>query len=55
MHNIPLAIEKRIKAKLADNPDYIPDNIKTVNVACYSMCKWIIGVTNFTDISREIN
>lgn len=39
---------------LADNPDFTVDNVKNVNMACMSMCKWILGVTNFTDISREI-
>jgi len=47
-------IEKKIKKVLADNPDFTTDNVKVVNMACMSMCKWILGVTNFTDISREV-
>ncbi len=32
----------------------MPAAVKTVNVACEGMCKWVMGVTHFTDISRNI-
>jgi len=50
-----LKIEKNIKSKLAENPDYQPKEVKVVNVAAKSMCEWILGVSSFTDINREIN
>jgi len=50
-----MKIEKNIKAKLAENPDYQPKEVKVVNNAAKSMCEWILGVSSFTDINREIN
>ena len=35
--------------------DYQPKEVKVVNSAAKSMCEWILGVSSFTDINREIN
>lgn len=55
VYSIPLKVEKAIKSKLAENPDYVPKEVKSVNLACKSMCEWVLGVSSFTDINKEIN
>ena len=40
---------------MLSNPLFTPAEVKSINVACKSLCEWIHAVNNFTDIFKEIS
>ena len=37
------------------NPNFNPQEMKSINLAAKSLCEWIHAVNNFIEVFREIN
>ena len=54
VYNIPSKVEENIKKKIKANPNFRPNEIKTINFAAKSLCEWVLAVVNFTGVNKEI-
>lgn len=52
--NITPKTKEKIKKKIADNPLFIPSEMKAINLAAKSLCEWVHAVSSFTDIFKDI-
>lgn len=43
-----------LKEKISKNPEFKPKNIKAINLACKSMCEWVLAVLNVIDVYNQI-
>ena len=54
VYKIPATTQTKIKPKIASNPSFFPNEIKSISFAAKSMCEWVRAVASFTDINKEI-
>ncbi|EAR94576.2 dynein heavy chain (macronuclear) [Tetrahymena thermophila SB210] len=54
VEKIPIKIQKEIKSRIQNNPDFKPSIVKTINYAAKSMCSWVRAVDRFQDVFYEI-
>lgn len=47
VEKIPVKIQKEIKGRIQNNPDFKPSIVKTINYAAKSMCSWVRAVDKF--------
>ena len=48
-------MQTKIKAKISANPNFIPSEVKVINMAAKSLCEWVRSVSEFTDVWKEID
>ena len=46
--------KSKIFSLVADNPLFIPSEMKAINLAAKSLCEWVHAVSSFTDIYKDI-
>lgn len=50
--NIPTHIITKIRKNYISNPDFNPSLIKNVSSACQGLCKWVIAISSYDEISK---
>lgn len=50
--NIPTHIITKIRKSYISNPDFNPSLIKNVSSACQGLCKWVIAISSYDEISK---
>lgn len=43
-----------LKEKIKSNEDFRPKTIKSINLACKSMCEWVLAVLNVIQVYNQI-
>ncbi|KAL5256854.1 hypothetical protein ACHWQZ_G011949 [Mnemiopsis leidyi] len=51
--NIPLKSLSRLQ-QYTDSPDFTPENVGKISVACKSMCMWVIAIENYAKVYRYV-
>lgn len=44
----------QLRKQIAANPDFTPDNVKRVDGASASLCKWVLAMDKFAKVSEEV-
>lgn len=52
--NIPGKIMKIINEKYLTNPDFDPDKVKKASIAAQGLCKWVIAMSSYDKVAKEI-
>jgi dynein heavy chain len=52
--DIPKPTLRKIRAKIADNPDFTPEKVGIVNQASKSLCLWVFAMEQYAKISEEV-
>lgn len=52
--NIPPKIIKIINEKYLTNPEFDPEKVKNASVAAQGLCKWVIAISNYDIVAKEI-
>jgi len=52
--NIPSRIMQIINGKYINNPNFDPDKIKKASIAAQGLCKWIIAMSSYDKVAKEI-
>lgn len=52
--NIPSRVMKIINEKYLTNPDFNPDKVKKASIAAQGLCKWIIAMSSYDKVAKEI-
>lgn len=52
--NIPSKIMRIINEKYITNPEFDPEKVKNASLAAQSLCKWIIAMSNYDVVAKEI-
>lgn len=50
--NIPLHIITKIRKNYITNPDFNPSLIRNVSSACQGLCKWVIAISKYDEITK---
>lgn len=45
--NIPVAVMKQVRAKYANNEDFVPEKIKTASTACEGLARWVLAMEKY--------
>lgn len=53
--NLKESVEKKVKKKIAGNPEFVPEIVEKKSLAAKSICLWVRGVADFADVNKEIN
>ncbi|XP_048576009.1 dynein axonemal heavy chain 3 isoform X2 [Nematostella vectensis] len=52
--NIPVPVMKKIREKYVTNPEFNPDNIRTVSSACEGLCKWVRAMEVYDRVAKVV-
>lgn len=52
--HIPEDIQRKIKKKLASNPEFTPEVVASKQAAAKSIAKWVRAVSDYTEIAKEV-
>ncbi|KAK7506434.1 hypothetical protein BaRGS_00002546, partial [Batillaria attramentaria] len=52
--NIPVAIMKTIRAKYINDPDFVPEKVKTASTACEGLCKWVRAMEVYDRVAKVV-
>lgn len=47
-------VVSNLKIKIQENEDFKPKIIKSINLACKSMCEWVLAVVNVIEVYNQI-
>lgn len=53
--NIPSHIINKIRKNYISNPDFNPSLVRNVSSACQGLCKWVIAISSYDEITKVNN
>lgn len=52
--NIPEEVIAKIRKDYLTNPDFDPDKMKKVSMACEGLCRWVIAMSEYDEIAKIV-
>lgn len=52
--NIPEEVIAKIRKDYLTNPDFDPEKMKKVSMACEGLCRWVIAMSEYDEIAKII-